>query len=59
MWKKRLAYMLVANKIFKYPSGDRTHILYIGTTRKGARRPAASAVEKAMSMLTKFVALSK
>src|SRR4051812_20918511 len=50
MWKSRLVYILVANKIFKYPSGKKTHVLYIGTTRKGARRPAASAVEKAMAM---------
>ncbi|HET9285780.1 MAG TPA: hypothetical protein VFR24_27835 [Candidatus Angelobacter sp.] len=50
MWKKRLAYILVANKAFKYPYGNKTHILYIGTTRKGAQRPAASAVEKAMSL---------
>jgi hypothetical protein len=45
-----MTYILVANKKFKYPSGERTHVLYIGTTRKGARRPAASAVEKAMAM---------
>jgi hypothetical protein len=50
MWKKRLVYVLVANKTFKYPSGKRTHVLYIGTTGKGAKRPAFSAVEKAMSV---------
>jgi hypothetical protein len=50
MWKKRLVYVLVANKKFRYPSGRRTHVLYIGTTGKGAKRPAASAVEKAMSI---------
>jgi hypothetical protein len=50
MWKKRLVYILVANKKFKYRSGRRSHILYIGTTGKGARRPAASAVAKAMAI---------
>src|SRR6267154_6187480 len=50
MWKSRMTYILVANKKLKYPSGRGTHILYIGTTRKGAKRPAASAVEKAMSL---------
>jgi hypothetical protein len=50
MWKSRLVYILVANKNFKYQSGRRSYILYIGTTRKGARRPAASAVAKAMSI---------
>lgn len=50
MWKKRLVYVLVANRRFKYPSGRRTYVLYIGTTGKGARRPAASAVEKAMAI---------
>jgi hypothetical protein len=50
LWKNRLVYILVANKTFKYKSGKRTHILYIGTTGKGARRPATSAVAKAMSI---------
>ena len=49
MWKDRLVYILVANKKFKYKSGRRTHVLYIGTTGKGARRPAVSAVAKAMA----------
>lgn len=49
MWKERLVYILVANKRFKYRSGRRTHILYIGTTGKGAKRPATSAVAKAMA----------
>ncbi len=47
MWKNRLVYILVANKSFKY-DGGRSHILYIGTTGKGAGRPIASAVRKAM-----------
>lgn len=46
-WKKRMVYILVANKSFKYPSGKRSYIIYIGTTSKGGRRPATSAIDKA------------
>lgn len=46
-WKKRMVYILVANKSFKYASGKRSYIIYIGTTGKGGRRPATSAIEKA------------
>lgn len=46
-WKKRMVYILVANKSFKYDSGRRSHIIYIGTTSKGGRRPATSAIDKA------------
>jgi len=46
-WKKRMVYILVANKPFKYDSGKRSHIIYIGTTGKGGNRPATSAIEKA------------
>src|SRR5882724_1715045 len=46
-WKKRMVYILVANKSYKYDSGERSHIIYIGTTGKGAHRPATSAVDKA------------
>lgn len=42
-----MVYILVANKSFKYHSGKRSRIIYIGTTGKGARRPATSAVDKA------------
>lgn len=42
-----MVYILVANKSYKYPSGRRSRIIYIGTTGKGARRPAISAVNKA------------
>lgn len=41
-----MVYILAANKDFKYRNG-RSRILYIGTTKKGAGRPAASAVNKA------------
>ena len=42
-----MVYILVANKSYKYDSGVRSHIIYIGTTGKGAHRPATSAVDKA------------
>jgi hypothetical protein len=42
-----MVYILVANKSFKYESGERSHIIYIGTTGKGGRRPATSAMDKA------------
>src|ERR1700730_9357188 len=43
-----MVYILVANKPYKYPNGKRrSRIIYIGTTRKGAGRPATSAVNKA------------
>jgi hypothetical protein len=41
-----MVYILAANKPQGYRNG-RSHILYIGTTKKGAGRPAASAVNKA------------
>ena len=46
-WNKHMVYLLVANKSFKYDSGERSHIIYIGTTGKGGRRPATSAIDKA------------
>ena len=46
-WKKHMVYILVANKSFKYESGQRSHVIYIGTTGKGGRRPATSAIDKA------------
>jgi hypothetical protein len=42
-----MVYILAANKAYKYKSGKRSRIIYIGTTGKGARRPATSAVDKA------------
>jgi hypothetical protein len=45
-WTDNLVYILAANKYLKYRNG-RSRILYIGTTKKGAGRPAASAVNKA------------
>jgi hypothetical protein len=46
-WSKRMVYILVANKSYKYRSGLRSPIIYIGTTGKGGARPATSAVSKA------------
>lgn len=40
-------YILIANKAYKYKSGRRSRIIYIGTTGVGNRRPATSAVDKA------------
>jgi hypothetical protein len=46
-WKRRMVYILVANKSYKYKSSKRSHVIYIGTTGKGIHRPATSAVDKA------------
>lgn len=45
-WTEKMVYVLAANKSYKYKNG-RSRILYIGTTKKGGNRPAASAVNKA------------
>lgn len=45
-WTKKMVYILLANKAYKYKNG-RSRIVYIGTTAQGAGRPAASAVNKA------------
>jgi hypothetical protein len=42
-----MVYILVADRSFRYSNGRRSQIIYIGTTGKGARRPATSAVDKA------------
>jgi hypothetical protein len=49
-----LVYILVANKSYKYLSGRRSYIIYIGTTGKGAKRPASSAVSKASQVFYKL-----
>ena len=48
--KRKLVYVLLANKKLKYERGY-SHILYIGTTTKGVRRIASSAAAKAAAML--------
>ena len=45
-----LVYVAVANKKLHYPTG-KSRIVYIGTTKKGAERIAASAAAKASKML--------
>lgn len=52
-WTKKMVYILAANKSFKYKNG-RSRILYIGTTKKGGNRPAASAVNKASEAFYKL-----
>jgi len=49
----RMVYLLAANKCLPYKNG-RSRILYIGTTKKGAGRPAASAVNKASEVFYKL-----
>ncbi len=44
---------LAHNKFHKYKNG-RSRIVYIGTTKKGASRPAASAVNKASQAFGKL-----
>jgi len=45
-WTRKMVYVLLANKAYKYKNG-RSRIIYIGTTARGAGRPATSAVDKA------------
>jgi hypothetical protein len=52
-WTDKMVYILAANKFHKYRNG-RSRILYIGTTKKGADRPAASAVNKASEAFYKL-----
>lgn len=42
----RLVYILAANRPVKYPRG-RSRIVYIGTTKRGARRVASSVAHRA------------
>lgn len=48
---QKLVYIASANKAFQYPLG-RSHIVYIGTTKAGADRIAASASAKAKQLLS-------
>jgi len=52
-WTDKIVYILSANKYLKYRNG-RSRIIYIGTTKKGADRPAASAVNKASEVFYKL-----
>jgi len=52
-WTNNMVYILAANKYFKYRNG-RSQIIYIGTTKRGAGRPATSAVNKASQAFGKL-----
>jgi hypothetical protein len=52
-WDDKMVYILAANKYFRYQNG-RSRIVYIGTTKRGAGRPAASAVDKASQAFAKL-----
>ena len=52
-WTDKIVYILAANKYLPYSNG-RSRIIYIGTTKKGAGRPAASAVNKATKVFNKL-----
>jgi hypothetical protein len=54
-WIDKMVYVLALaeNKFWKYRNG-RSRIIYIGTTKKGAGRPAASAVNKASQAFGKL-----
>src|SRR5690348_927926 len=47
---EKLVYIAVANKKLSYPNG-KSKVAYIGTTKNGAHRMAASAASKAIEML--------
>jgi hypothetical protein len=48
---EKLVYVLLANKKFAYPHGRKSHIAYIGTTKRGVSRIAGSAAERAADIL--------
>lgn len=48
--KKKLVYVIIAAKSLKYPWG-RSHVAYIGTTKKGMARIAQSAAARADAVL--------
>jgi len=50
---KKIVYILVVDRRIKYPYG-RSKIVYIGTTKKGVRRIAASAAGKAEKVLRMY-----
>lgn len=52
-WNDKMVYILAANKYSKYRNG-RSRTIYIGTTKAGAGRPAASAVNKASQAFGKL-----
>jgi hypothetical protein len=51
--KNRIVYLLVGKKTFKY-KGGRSRIAYIGTSKRGAKRIASSAAERAEKMFSRW-----
>jgi hypothetical protein len=51
--KDRIVYLLVGKKTFKY-RGGRSRIAYIGTSKRGARRIASSAAQRADEVFSKW-----
>ncbi|MGB9465992.1 MAG: hypothetical protein WBR10_12850 [Candidatus Acidiferrum sp.] len=51
--KDRIVYLLVGKNAFKY-KGGRSHIAYIGTSKRGARRIASSAAQRADKVFSKW-----
>ena len=47
LWSKKMVYVILADKRIEYPHG-RSRVIYIGTTKRGSRRPATNAADKAM-----------
>ena len=45
-WSRRMVYVIRADRRLHYPN-RRSHVIYIGTTKRGAGRPASSAADKA------------
>jgi hypothetical protein len=48
--QQRICYLIVANKVMKYPNG-RSKVVYIGTTQNGVHRLASSAAYWADAVL--------
>ena len=49
---EELVYFATANRMQRYQNGRRSHIVYIGTARRGVRRIASSAAWKAETLLS-------
>ncbi|MGD0168715.1 MAG: hypothetical protein ABSE54_03220 [Smithella sp.] len=50
----KLVYIARANKKIKYPSHEKSRIVYIGTTKKGAKRIASSAALRGEQLLYEY-----
>jgi hypothetical protein len=48
---QKFVYLLIADRAHKYSNGGRSRIAYIGTTKRGEKRAAASAADKAARIL--------